>query len=84
MSRREKLIISVLDNPRDVRFDDACKIAKWLGFVGRRRRRGSSHRIFARPGELTQLNFQETRNGLVKSYQADQLIAMIVKYRDEI
>jgi hypothetical protein len=54
-----------------------------VGFVETKRRRGSSHRIFARPGESTQLNFQETKNGTIKPYQAKQLIAMIEKYGDE-
>jgi hypothetical protein len=84
MGHREKVVDSILNNPRGVRFDNACTVSEWLGFIEKRRRTGSSHRTFARPGEPTLLNFQKTRDGLLKPYQARQLIAMIEKYRDEI
>jgi hypothetical protein len=41
---------------------------------------GGSHVRFKRIGEITQLNFQN-RNGNVPTYQAEQLIEMIEKYR---
>jgi hypothetical protein len=81
MSQRAKLIAAVRNNPNDVRFDDACKIARWLGFVhtgGKGR-----HRAFSRTGEATQLNFQN-RGGRIPRYQADQLIEMIDKYESEL
>ena len=78
MSQRSKLVQSIRNNPRDVRFDDACKVAEMLGFLSHG---GSgSHRVFARPGEPTQLNFQEREGGKIKPYQAKQLIAMIEQY----
>jgi hypothetical protein len=80
MSQQEKLIASVRENPKDVRFDDACKIAGWLGF---RRGGKGSHRAFSRPGERTGLNFQN-RGGKIPLYQAKQLIEMIDKYEDEL
>jgi len=79
LSQRKKLLDAVLNNPRDVRFEDACKIAQWLGFTGES---GSgSHHAFARQGEPTQLNFQ-SRGGKIPPYQGRQLAAMIEKYRD--
>lgn len=77
MSKREKLIESILDNPKNVRFDDACKVAKWIGFTGSGGK--GSHNGFARPGEMEQLNFQN-RDGKIKPYQAEQLGNMIKKY----
>ena len=77
MSRRDKLVRAVRSNPRDVRFDDACKIAEMLGFVHKGGK--GSHRVFARRGEPVALNFQD-RNGKIKPYQARQLIEMIEKY----
>ena len=82
MSQRARLIAKIRNNPKAVRFDDACKVAIWLGFTGEG---GSgSHRTFARPGEMTQLNFQKQPGGFVKPYHARQLIAMIDKYESEI
>jgi hypothetical protein len=80
MSQREKLIASVRENPKDVRFEDACKIAGWLGFHPGGK---SSHYAYSRPGERSGLNFQN-RGGKIPLYQAKQLIDMIEKYEDEL
>jgi len=80
MTRRDKLINAIRNNPKDVRFDDACKVAEDLGFVHKGGQ--GSHRSFSRTGEPVGLNFQD-RNGKIPKYQADQLIAMIDKYHVE-
>ena len=77
MTAIEKLLDRICRNPRDVRFDDACKAAEHLA---RQPSGGGSHTRFKRLGEITQLNFQN-RNGNVPTYQAEQLIEMIEKYR---
>jgi hypothetical protein len=80
VSKLSKLLEAVVNNPKAVRFADACKAAEALGFV---HKGGSgSHRAFARPGEPTLLNFQN-RDGYVPPYQARQLVAMIEKYGDD-
>jgi hypothetical protein len=33
MTRRDKLFVALLNNPKDCRFEDACKMAELLGFV---------------------------------------------------
>lgn len=81
MTKRYKIIEAIRKNPRDVRFDDACRIAKRLGFVGKGGE--GSHNAFSRPGEPVGLNFQN-RNGKIPVYQARQLVAMINKYEDEL
>ncbi len=63
--------------PRSVRFDDACRAARSLGFVHEGGK--GSHRVFKRKGEPVQLNFQN-RDGYVPPYQARQLVRMIEKY----
>jgi hypothetical protein len=81
MSKRAKQFAAIRNNPNDVAFDDACKVAEWLGFV---HKGGSgSHRAYGRTGEPAQLNFQ-SRNGRILAYQARQLIEMIDKYGDDI
>jgi hypothetical protein len=77
MTRREKLLAAIRNNPTAVRFEDACKVAEMLGF----KQRGSkgSHKTYGREDEPQFLNFQD-RGGLIKPYQAKQLIVMIDKY----
>jgi hypothetical protein len=81
VSQWRKLIERIEENPKDVRFDDACKVAERLGFSSKAQK--GSHRAFARRGERTLLNFQDW-NGKIPSYQAEQLIDMIDKYGDEL
>jgi hypothetical protein len=81
LNSRVKLIAHIRNNPKDVRFDDACKVAKDLGFVCKGG--GSSHHAYSRPGEPTGLNFQNHK-GKIPVYQARQLIEMINKYEDEL
>jgi hypothetical protein len=77
MTRREKLLAAIRDNPRGVRFADACRAAEVIGFV--RAGGKGSHVVYARAGEPTILNFQD-RNGYIPPYQARQLIEMLDKY----
>ena len=80
MTKREKLLAGISNNPKAVRFDDACRAAELLGF--KHKGGHGSHRAFARPGEPELLNFQD-RNGCIVPYQARQLIRMIERYRDD-
>lgn len=77
MTRRDKLLRQIMAAPKGVRFDDACRIARRLGFSHEGGQ--GSHRVFKRPGEPLQLNFQD-RDGCIPPYQARQLAAMIEKY----
>ena len=77
MTRREKLLAAIRNNPKDVRFSDACKAAEAIGFV-RAGGRGS-HVVLARAGEPVILNFQD-RGGRIPPYQARQLIEMLDKH----
>ena len=81
MGSRENLLNAIRNNPKDVRFKDACKVARWLGFASASVR--GSHHAFARHGEPSQLNFQN-RDGKIPPYQAKQLIAMIDKYEPDL
>lgn len=80
MTKRDKLLVTVRNNPRAVGFEDACNVAGSLGFVHSSGK--GSHRVFKRKGERTQLNFQN-RGGFIPPYQARQLVVMIEKYGDE-
>lgn len=82
MGRRETLIQKIRNNPSDVRFDDACKVAGWLSF-GARGGKGS-HEGYSRPEEQLTLVFTKRKNGKIPPYQARQLILMIDKYEHEL
>jgi hypothetical protein len=71
------------NNPKAMRFEDACTVAQWLGFIHKGGK--GSHRASSRKGESYILNFQN-RNGYIPPYQANQLIEMAEKYekKDEI
>jgi hypothetical protein len=77
MSKRDKLIDGLRRNPKDVRFEDACRIAEMIGFTWKGGK--GAHRAYQRPGEQTGLNFQN-RKGRVVPYQALQLLAMVDIY----
>jgi hypothetical protein len=72
-----KLLAAIQANPRSVRFEDACRAARLLGFTHEGGR--GSRRVFKRQGEPVQLNFQN-RVGDVPPYQPRQLVRMIEKY----
>jgi len=80
MTKREKLLTGICNNPKAVRFDDACRAAELLGF--KHKGGQGSHRAFARTGEPELLNFQD-RGGCIVPYQARQLIRMIERYSDD-
>ena len=76
--RYDKLLSGICESPKNVRLADACKAAEKLGFEAKRQR--GSHHAFSKTGEPNLLNFQEIDGGLIKPYQARQLISMIQKY----
>jgi hypothetical protein len=78
VSRLHKLIQTIRNNPKDVRFDDACKVAVEIGFTAKGGK--GDHNSFSRTGEPVGLNFQKRGGGKIKPYQAKQLIEMIDKY----
>jgi hypothetical protein len=80
MSQKKKLIARIRENPNDVRFDDACKVAGWIGFEKKGGK--GAHVAWSRHGEPTALNFQN-RDGKIPAYQARQLIEMLNKYGEE-
>lgn len=80
MTKREKLLAAIRVNPKVVRFEDACKVAEWLGFAHKGGQ--GSHRAFGRADESDLLNFQN-RGGTIPPYQARQLIRMMDRYGGE-
>lgn len=82
MTRREKLYEKALNNPKDLSFDELCRLAEYAGF-GFKRQKGS-HRIYKHPeipGIEQTINIQEWKNGEAKPTQVRNLLDLIDKYR---
>jgi predicted RNA binding protein YcfA (HicA-like mRNA interferase family) len=62
--------------PASLRFTEICALAECHGFQFARQR-GTSHRIYKRPGDMQLMTFQEGANGMAITYQVRQLVAAI-------
>jgi hypothetical protein len=80
VAKGAKLLAAIRADPRNLRFDDACRAARLPGFT--HEGGTGAHRVFKPEGEPVQLNFQN-RDGYVPPYQARQLVRMIEKYGSE-
>lgn len=72
-----EVLTEMVANPQNVRFADACKVARH--FFGEERVNGTSHHIWSMkwPGD-PRVNLQAT-NGFAKAYQVKQLVAAVEK-----
>ena len=77
MSKIEDMLAFMRNNPKGVRFHDACKVCDH--FFGLPRQSGSSHRIYKTPwpGD-PRVNIQDER-GRAKAYQIKQILKAIDK-----
>ena len=76
MSRREKLLVRVRNNARNVRLDDLCTLLTGFGFE--LAREAGSHRIFRHPGPPARIcNIQRQPDGKAKPYQVEQVVEAI-------
>lgn len=75
MSRVERLLARMRENPQGVRFGDLCKVCDH--YLGAPRQRGGSHRIYRTPwpGD-PRVNVQDDR-GFAKPYQVRQVLRAI-------
>ncbi len=72
-----QMIEGLKRNPKNVRFDKLCAVAKAFGFHFRGGK--GSHRIYVREGIREILNFQNV-DGKAKPYQVRQFIKIVEKY----
>lgn len=84
MSRHEKLLSNVRNNPSDVRYEDLENLC--TAYFGPARQRGGSHAVFRTPwaGD-PRVNIQADGNGRAKTYQVRQVLAAIDRLlREEV
>ncbi len=75
MSRLERIIESMRNNPCDVRYADAVYVCDAL--FGKPRSKGSSHRVYRMPWKGDpRVNIQNDR-GMAKPYQVRQVLKAI-------
>jgi len=72
-----KLLEKALASPANLRFEQACTLARAFGF--RLSRVSGSHHIFAHPNVNELLNLQEV-GGKAKPYQVKQLLQLAERY----
>jgi predicted RNA binding protein YcfA (HicA-like mRNA interferase family) len=83
MTKREKLLETIRNNPRDVRFDDLVRLVKALGFVADRQ--AGSHSIFVHSNPAVPfINLQEGKNGKAKPYQVEQVLVLVDAHNLEV
>lgn len=75
MSKIEDVLAHIRQNPRDVRFNDLCKVCDH--YIGEPRQGGSSHRIYKTPWQGDpRINIQNHK-GKAKAYQVKQVLLAI-------
>ena len=72
-----KLLKKALSSPANLRFEEACALARAFGF--RLSRVGGSHHIFAHQNVRELVNLQEVE-GKAKPYQVKQLLGLVERY----
>ncbi len=72
-----KLLQKALSSPANLRFDEACALARAFGFHLSRVK--GSHHIFARQSVRELVNLQEV-GGKAKPYQVKQLLDLAERY----
>ena len=81
MSKVEDLIKRMQHNPKDVRFNELCKVCDH--YFGIPRQRGSSHRVYKTPWQGDpRINIQNDK-GKAKAYQIKQVLLAIEKLEAE-
>jgi hypothetical protein len=75
MGKIEDILAQMKQNPRDVRFNDLCKVCNH--YFGEPRQSGSSHRIYKTPWQGDpRINIQ-SHKGKAKAYQVEQVLLAI-------
>lgn len=78
MSKVEKLLQHILNNQKNVQFNDLITLLAALGFE--RKRVSGSHHVFKHPKVTELIIIQPDQNSKAKPYQVRQLLKMIEAY----
>ncbi|MCD8487605.1 type II toxin-antitoxin system HicA family toxin [Geitlerinema calcuttense] len=74
MSKKQKLLQQILNNPKNVSFKDMVSLVEAFGFT--LARVNGSHHIFTHPDIPERVNIQSVK-GNAKSYQVRQFLTLV-------
>ena len=78
MSKWQKLLDRIRNNPANVRFDDLAKVCDY--YFGEPRQTSGSHRVYRTPWQGDpRINIQNSKGGKAKHYQVIQVLEAIDK-----
>ena len=78
MSKWQKLLDRIRNNPANVRFDDLAKVCDY--YFGEPRQTSGSHRVYRTPWQGDpRINIQNSKGGKAKYYQVIQVLEAIDK-----
>jgi hypothetical protein len=75
MLKISDMLVQMERNPRDVRFNDLCKVCKH--YFGEPRQSGSSHRIYKTPWQGDPRISIRNHKGKAKAYQVKQVLLAV-------
>lgn len=80
MSRKEKLLQKIRNNPKNVSFEDLDRILDWYEFDRRQSRSGSSHYVYTRGSYSVTVPFRRPHVGTV---YVKEVLAILAEIDDE-
>jgi hypothetical protein len=81
MAKTEDILLQMKRNPKNVRYQDLCKVCDF--YFGNPRQTSSSHRIYKTPWQGDpRINIQQSK-GKAKAYQVRQVLMAIQKLEDD-
>ncbi len=78
MTRRRKLFLKALNNPRGLRFGEFTVLIESFGFVFDRQR--GSHRYYVRDDVREIVNVQPRADGKAKTVQVTEFLELVQRY----
>lgn len=78
MSKKEKLLQRVQNNPNNVRFGDFCTLLEYFDFVLQRTR--GSHHLYQHPDLDEVMNIQPKKDSKAKGYQVRQFLKLVEEH----
>lgn len=77
MAKIDEIIARMTQNPKDIRFNDLCRICDH--FFGKARQSSGSHRVYKTPWEGDPRISIQNDKGKAKSYQVKQVLLALEK-----
>ena len=77
MTKKRKLLAKILNNQRNVSFNDIVTLVEAFGFY--QSRVGGSHHVFEHP-DIPELVNLQNQKGQAKSYQIRQFLTLLEQY----